>query len=129
MQFLNQIILDPSLDWDKSFVSPSSKKITRATLTDRATFWKDTDRTDKGYPSLVNIAKLTVSDEMKKSKRSIPSASTIAQTVSRGNDIESTCGICSDPIDIWSESQHMPDCVYFILQNAHVLIGVSCRIR
>jgi len=31
--------MDPSLEWDKSFVSPSSKKKTKATLEDRATFW------------------------------------------------------------------------------------------
>jgi hypothetical protein len=31
--------MDPSLDWDKSFVSPSSKKKTKATSEDRATFW------------------------------------------------------------------------------------------
>lgn len=120
--------MDPSLDWDKSFVSPSSKKITKATLADRATFWKDTNRTDRGNLSRVNTAKITISGEIQTSNRTIPSASTIAQTVSRGNDIESTCGICSEPIDIWSELQHMPDCVNFILQNAHVLIGVSCRI-
>ncbi|KAL3775586.1 hypothetical protein ACHAW5_003489 [Stephanodiscus triporus] len=34
-----QVIMDPTLDWDKSFVSPSSNKMTKASLSDRATFW------------------------------------------------------------------------------------------
>jgi hypothetical protein len=31
--------MDPTLDWDKSFVSPSSDKMTKSSLNDRATFW------------------------------------------------------------------------------------------
>lgn len=34
--------MDPTLGWDKSFVSPSSKRKTKSTLEDRATFWKAT---------------------------------------------------------------------------------------
>lgn len=35
-----QVIMDPNLDWDKNFVSPASSKESKATLDDRATFWK-----------------------------------------------------------------------------------------
>jgi len=35
-----KVIMDPKLDWDKTFISPSSKKKAKSTLEDRATFWK-----------------------------------------------------------------------------------------
>ncbi|KAL9190441.1 hypothetical protein ACHAXT_007652 [Thalassiosira profunda] len=35
-----KVIMDPTLDWDKSFLSPSSSKTSKATLQDRAAFWK-----------------------------------------------------------------------------------------
>jgi len=31
--------MDPTLAWDKSFLSPSSSKTSKASLNDRATFW------------------------------------------------------------------------------------------
>ena len=31
--------MDPTLDWDKSFLSPCSNKTSKASLNDRATFW------------------------------------------------------------------------------------------
>ena len=34
--------MDPTLDWDKSFLSPSSNKTSKASLNDRATFWSPT---------------------------------------------------------------------------------------
>ena len=35
-----KVIMDPNLDWDKSFMSPSSSKESKSTLDDKATFWK-----------------------------------------------------------------------------------------
>jgi hypothetical protein len=35
-----QVIMDPNLDWDKSFISPSSSKASKSTLEDKATFWE-----------------------------------------------------------------------------------------
>ena len=35
-----QVIMDPNLDWDKTFLSPSCSKISKSTLEDKATFWK-----------------------------------------------------------------------------------------
>lgn len=32
--------MDPDNNWDKSFISPSSSKKSKASLEDRATFWK-----------------------------------------------------------------------------------------
>ena len=37
-----QVIMDPTLDWDKSFLSPCSNKTSKASLNDRATFWSPT---------------------------------------------------------------------------------------
>ena len=37
--------MDPNLDWDKSFLSPSSSKKTKSTLEDKATYWQATSRT------------------------------------------------------------------------------------
>lgn len=34
--------MDPTLDWDKSFLSPSSSKTSKASLNDRAIFWSPT---------------------------------------------------------------------------------------
>ena len=34
--------MDYTLDWDKSFVSPSSNKLSKSSLNDRATFWPAT---------------------------------------------------------------------------------------
>lgn len=36
----SKVILDPNLDWDKSFLSPASSKKSKASLDDKATFWK-----------------------------------------------------------------------------------------
>ena len=35
-----KVIMDSNLDWDKSFMSPSSSKESKSTLEDKATFWK-----------------------------------------------------------------------------------------
>ncbi|KAL3792850.1 hypothetical protein HJC23_004775 [Cyclotella cryptica] len=35
-----KVIMDPNLDWDKTFLSPSCSKISKSTLEDKATFWK-----------------------------------------------------------------------------------------
>jgi hypothetical protein len=36
------VITDPTLNWDKRFISPGARKQTKATLDDRATFWRAT---------------------------------------------------------------------------------------
>eukprot|EP00581_Thalassiosira_minuscula_P011101 CAMPEP_0183717988 /NCGR_PEP_ID=MMETSP0737-20130205/11377_1 /TAXON_ID=385413 /ORGANISM="Thalassiosira miniscula, Strain CCMP1093" /LENGTH=1003 /DNA_ID=CAMNT_0025947467 /DNA_START=197 /DNA_END=3205 /DNA_ORIENTATION=+ len=52
-----KVIMDPTFDWDKSFLSPSSSKRSKATLEDRATFWKAPTR--RSSNSVSNIEKLS----------------------------------------------------------------------
>jgi hypothetical protein len=35
-----QVIMDPTLGWDKNFISPASGKTSKSTLDDKAAFWK-----------------------------------------------------------------------------------------
>ena len=98
--------MDPLLEWDKSFVSPSSKKQTKATLTDRATFWKSEYRADIDCPDRVNIKIIPFSRGVKKSSGSIPLASQREGTVTPTSTVESVCGVCCRAIDIWGESHN-----------------------
>ena len=59
--------MDPNLDWDKNFVSPSSTKKTKATLEDRATFWKPPSTGKATNPSVT--AKQTVVPSVTKDKK------------------------------------------------------------
>ncbi len=115
--------MDPSLDWDKSFVSPSSKKQTKATLTDRATFWKSKKyRADIDCPDHVNIKTIPSSRGVEKSSRSIPLALQSEGTEKRTGTVESVCGVCCQSIDIWSES-HIFCC---IARRLSILIWSYC---
>jgi len=49
------VILDPNLDWDKSFVSPEgTSRPSKSTLEDRATFWPDAKAPTKKKPGSIN---------------------------------------------------------------------------
>lgn len=104
--------MDPTLGWDKSFVSPSCKKITTATLEDRATFWKSTSSTARDSPAHVNM-KMTPAGVAEQSNRSIQSAAERNDLILNANVAEPRCGVCSQSIDIWSKCRHP----YFLLWN------------
>lgn len=40
LYYIDQVIRDSKLDWDKSFISPASNKKSKASLEDKAVFWK-----------------------------------------------------------------------------------------
>ncbi len=122
--------MDPLLEWDKTFVSPSSKKKTKATLEDRATFWNATSLAYIRHDH-INI-KISLSERERILKRQAPPNwvnSNIAPSSTKSNPsairaesaattskrpklakkctepIETAshdeCGICCKTIDIW----------------------------
>ena len=95
--------MDPLLGWDKAFVSPSSKKETKATLTDCATFWKDNNRYENYCPKRSN--KITSAPGVVENSRRTISSLSRTETVSHVDTLESFCGVCSQSIDIWGKSQ------------------------
>jgi len=79
-----QVIKDYKLDWDKSFVSPSSNKKSKSTLEDRATFWK---------PSSINIQRGStgVNRKMAASGTALRSKDKSAASKGRANSQASKC--------------------------------------
>jgi hypothetical protein len=104
--------MDPLLGWDKAFVSPSSKKETKATLTDRATFWKDNNRYENYCPKRSNRKITSAPRVVENSRRTISSLSR-TETVSHVDTLESFCGVCSQSIDIWGKS-HTLYCLCYL---------------
>jgi hypothetical protein len=124
--------MDPSLDWDKSFVSPSSKKKTKATSEDRATFW---NASSLAYIHHGNIhIKISLSERERILQSQAPPNwmnNNVASTSTKSNPLTNCsdkvadktkrpklssqvepavemnypdqCGICSESIDIWGE--------------------------
>ena len=121
--------MDPLLEWDKTFVSPSSKKKTKATLEDRATFWNATSLAYICHDH-INI-KISLSERERILKRQAPPnwvnnniasstksnpsaiwAEPAAATSERPKLVSKStepaemvaydeCGICCKTIDIW----------------------------
>ena len=95
--------MDPLLGWDKAFVSPSSKKETKATLTDRASFWKDNNRYENYCPERSN-RKITSAPGVVEHSRKTRSSLSRTEIVSHVDILESICGVCCQAIDIWGRS-------------------------
>ena len=90
-----KVIMDPQLDWDKSFISPSCQnKKTKSTLACRATFWGETEE-EAAVRNLENARENAM--RAKKSNGALVSM----DEDKFGN---SWCGICRNSIDIWNET-------------------------
>ena len=86
-----KVIMDPDLDWDKNFISPSGRsKISKSTLDDRATFWGETSREAQAR-QLSNTRAHAM--RSKKQSNGIQAANS--------KDGDPMCGICRKDIDIF----------------------------
>lgn len=100
--------MDPTLNWDKAFVSPSSTRKTKSSLNDRATFWPATSTNLKDR-ACINPYRIT-------SKQ--PSAITNKVSGSKYNSRHgSKCGVCYVCIDIW--------CTYTCTVIANTIVACS----
>ena len=89
-------IMDPKLDWDKSFISPAlSKSKTKSTLDDRATFWGE---------SATEAAARHLSNSKAQVIRNKKSSGKFA-AVNRNDD--TSCALCRKSIDIFCELKWM----------------------
>ncbi|KAL3808725.1 hypothetical protein ACHAXA_010891 [Cyclostephanos tholiformis] len=94
-----KVIMDPTLNWDKAFVSPCSTKMTKSSLNDRATFWpaKSINAKDR---TCINPYRFT-SKQPSAIVNKVPKSENDCQ-------LDSKCGICNVYIDIWLEKEIMP---------------------
>jgi hypothetical protein len=90
-----KIIMDPKLEWDKSFVSPSCKsRETKSSLEDRVTaFWGE---------SVAEAAARNLANARANALRSKRSNGVYADM---NKDEDPSCGLCRKAIDIWSKSK------------------------
>jgi len=82
-----KVIMDPNLDWDKSFMSPSSSKESKSTLEDKATFWKATSASTNVELGL-QYEKVTKTKSKKKTtskKKSVLSEVTTTAKINKEN--------------------------------------------
>jgi len=77
-----KVIMDPSLDWDKSFMSPSSSKESKSTLEDKATFWKATS-TSTNVELGLQYEKVTKTKSKK--KKTMSKKKQVATTTGKNN--------------------------------------------
>jgi hypothetical protein len=109
--------MDPTLNWDKAFVSPSSTKKSKSSLNDRATFWPATssnmkDRkcmnpyriASKQPPAMINKVSKSKSDCRHGSK----------------------CGVCNECIDIWCAYTHALSLLLLFFAYTHSLVVHAC---
>mmetsp|Transcript_15855 Transcript_15855/g.34301 ORF Transcript_15855/g.34301 Transcript_15855/m.34301 type:complete len:836 (-) Transcript_15855:98-2605(-) len=88
-----KVIMDPKLDWDKSFICPScTTRKAKSTLEDRATFWGE---------SSAEAEKRNISNQRGHAMRT-KDATGIYAAINKDDD--PSCGICRKSIDIWTET-------------------------
>ena len=100
--------MDPNLDWDKSFQSPCSNKMTKSTLQDKATYWQATSRTvelglqyskitrrEKATTVTIAASKKTVTKSKKSNSTKVQtkSVSTSKHNNNNGNDEHSSAPV------------------------------------
>ncbi|KAL9187716.1 hypothetical protein ACHAXT_006094 [Thalassiosira profunda] len=90
-----KVIMDPKLDWDKTFISPSclSRK-TKSTLEDHATFWGES-KADVGARNLANARS--------RAMRSKQSSGLIADIDDLDKNVGAACPLCRGAIDIFAD--------------------------
>ena len=84
-----KIIIDPKLDWDKTFVSPVASKTFKSTLQDRATFWGESD-SDAVARHLANARKQIIRNKKSNGKYA-----------ASNRNADPSCGLCRKPMDIF----------------------------
>ena len=111
-----RIIMDPSLNWDKNFISPreaQSAKTTLSTLEDRATYWKESE-VAATHRNLANTKRRALFEGQK------------AKGPVLGDD-ECACGICSRHIDVFSADDDIIGCDRF--KDCGRMFHKSCLLR
>mmetsp|Transcript_3496 Transcript_3496/g.8906 ORF Transcript_3496/g.8906 Transcript_3496/m.8906 type:complete len:772 (-) Transcript_3496:219-2534(-) len=89
-----KVIMDPELDWDKTFISPAgTSKFTKSTLEDRPTFWGESSR-EVVARHLANARAHTM--RSKKKSNGIQAAT--------NKDGDPMCGLCRKDIDIFDDT-------------------------
>ena len=106
--YSSQVIMDPNLDWDKSFLSPCSSKKNKSTLEDKATYWQATSRTvelglqyskitrrEKATTVTIAASKKTVTKSKKSNSTKVQtkSVSTSKHNNNNGNDEHSSAPV------------------------------------
>ena len=84
-----KIIIDPKLDWDKTFVSPVASKTFKSTLQDRATFWGESE-SDAVARHLANARKQIIRNKKSNGKYA-----------ASNRNADPSCGLCRKPMDIF----------------------------
>lgn len=111
-------IMDPKLDWDKSFISPAlSKSKTKSTLDDRATFWGES-ATEAAARHLSNSKAQVIRNKKSYGKFA---------AVNRNDD--TSCALCRKSIDIFCELKKWVLSLLFIPAKlnliAHLTLGLN----